>query len=107
MFPGGRHIPPTNVSSLFNNVTYFARPATAPLDCRILSKTTSGVELLKQFKEEYMKFEKERQELANAEKLFGIPITSYPVLMSMEQELKGLEQIFSIYERQKVIPFWL
>ena len=95
------------MSSLFNNVTYFARPTTAPLDCRILSKTTSGVELLKQFKEEYMKFEKERQELANAEKLFGIPITSYPVLMSMEQELKGLEQIFSIYERQKVTPFWL
>ena len=61
-----------------------------------------GVELLKQFKEEYMKFEKERQELANAEKLFGIPITPYPVLMSMEQELKGLEQIFSVYERQKV-----
>jgi hypothetical protein len=61
-----------------------------------------GVELLKEFKEEYMKFEKERQELANAEKLFGIPITSYPVLMSMEQELKGLEQIFSIYERQQV-----
>jgi hypothetical protein len=60
------------------------------------------VELLKEFKEEYMKFEKERQELANAEKLFGIPITSYPVLMSMEQELKGLEQIFSIYERQQV-----
>ena len=60
------------------------------------------MELLKQFKEEFMKFEKERQELANAEKLFGIPITSYPVLMSMEQELKGLEQIFSIYERQKV-----
>jgi dynein heavy chain len=61
------------------------------------------VELLKQFKEEFMKIEKERQELANAEKLFGIPITSYPVLMNMEQELKGLEQIFSIYERQKVI----
>ena len=60
------------------------------------------MELLKQFKDEYMKFEKERQELANAEKLFGIPITSYPVLMSMEQELKGLEQIFSIYERQQV-----
>ena len=61
------------------------------------------MELLKQFKDEFMKFEKERQELANAEKLFGIAITSYPVLMSMEQELKGLEQIFSIYERQKVM----
>ena len=62
----------------------------------------SGVELLQQFREEYKKFEKERQELANAEKLFGIAITSYTVLMNMEQELKGLEQIFSIYERQKV-----
>lgn len=61
-----------------------------------------GVELLKDFKEEFMKFENERQELANAEKLFGIPITSYPAMMKMEQELNGLEQVFSIYERQKV-----
>ena len=61
----------------------------------------SGVELLKRFKEEFSNFEKERQELANAEKLFGLSITLYPELLDMEKELKGLDQIFSIYENQK------
>ena len=58
--------------------------------------------MLKRFKEEFAKFEKERQELANAEKLFGLPITLYPELLDMEKELKGLDQIFAIYENQKV-----
>lgn len=61
----------------------------------------SGAELLKRFKEEFANFEKERQELANAEKLFGLSITLYPELLDMEKELKGLDQIFSIYENQK------
>ena len=65
----------------------------------------SGVELLKKFKEEFANFEKERQELANAEKLFGLSITLYPELLEMEKELKGLDQIFSIYENQKVRKF--
>ena len=59
------------------------------------------MELLKRFKEEFSNFEKERQELANAEKLFGLSITLYPELLDMEKELKGLDQIFSIYENQK------
>ena len=59
------------------------------------------MELLKRFKEEFANFEKERQELANAEKLFGLSITLYPELLDMEKELKGLDQIFSIYENQK------
>lgn len=61
-----------------------------------------GVELLKKFKDEFANFEKERQELANAEKLFGLPITMYPELLDMEKELRGLDQIFTIYEKQKV-----
>ena len=65
----------------------------------------SGVELLKKFKEEFANFEKERQELANAEKLFGLSITLYPELLEVEKELKGLDQIFSIYENQKVRKF--
>ena len=65
----------------------------------------SGVELLKRFKEEFANFEKERQELANAEKLFGLSITLYPELLEMEKELKGLDQIFSIWENQKVRKF--
>lgn len=39
--------------------------------------------------------------MANAEKLFGLSITLYPELLDMEKELKGLDQIFSIYENQK------
>lgn len=62
----------------------------------------TGVVLLKKFRETFANFEKERQELANAEKLFGLNITMYPEMMDMERELKGLEQIYSIYEKQKV-----
>ena len=61
-----------------------------------------GVELLKQFKQEVDMFEAERQELANAEKLFDLPITMYQELIQVQKELKGLEQIFSIYQDQKV-----
>lgn len=62
----------------------------------------SGVELLKRFKEEFSKYEKERQELTNAERLFGLSISMYPELNQMEKELKGLDQIFSIYTSQQV-----
>lgn len=62
----------------------------------------SGVELLKRFQEEFAKYEKERQELTNAERLFGLSITMYPELLQMEKELKGLEQIFNIYTNQQV-----
>lgn len=61
-----------------------------------------GVELLKQYKQEVDKFETERQELANAEKLFDLPITMYQELIQVQKELKGLEQIYAIYEEQKV-----
>lgn len=61
-----------------------------------------GVELLNKFKGEFAKFEKDRQELANAEKLFDLPITMYPEMQQMEKELKGLEMIYNIYEKQQV-----
>ena len=60
------------------------------------------MELLAKFKEELNKYEKERQGLANAEKLFDLPITMYPGLQQIEKDLKGLEQIYAIYEKQKV-----
>lgn len=62
----------------------------------------AGVELLKKFRETFANVDRERQELANAEKLFGLNITMYPEMIEMEKELKGLELIFSIYEKQKV-----
>ena len=62
----------------------------------------AGIELLKNFREEFNKYEKERQELANAEKLFDLPITMYPEMQQMEKEIKGMELIYAIYEKQKV-----
>lgn len=48
------------------------------------------------------KIEAGRQELANAEKLFDLPITMYPELLKIQQEMSGLRQIYKIYEEQKV-----
>ena len=60
------------------------------------------MELLKGFKKEVDKYEAERQELANAERLFDLPITMYPELLQVQKEMKGLEQIYALYEEQKV-----
>lgn len=46
--------------------------------------------------------EKDRQELANAEKLFGLPITMYADLMQVQKEMSGLRQVYDIYKAQKV-----
>lgn len=43
-----------------------------------------------------------RQELVNAEKLFDLPITSYPELLKIQQDMRGLRRIYQIYEEQKV-----
>ncbi|VDP74395.1 unnamed protein product [Echinostoma caproni] len=45
--------------------------------------------------------EKQRQELASAEKLFDLPITPYPQLLQIETELHGLAQLFAVYNAQK------
>ncbi|XP_054851851.1 dynein axonemal heavy chain 10 [Eublepharis macularius] len=60
-----------------------------------------GVELMVTFEKELEKHEKNRQELANAEKLFDLPITMYPDLMKIQQEMKGLRQIYDIYKLQR------
>ncbi|XP_064619187.1 dynein axonemal heavy chain 10-like isoform X2 [Lineus longissimus] len=60
-----------------------------------------GLELMKSYKEELNKYEAERQELANAERLFDLPITMYPDLLLVQKDFKGLELIYGIYEEQK------
>ena len=59
------------------------------------------MELLKKFRGEVDTRETERQELANAEKLFDLPITMYPELLAVQKEMKGLEQIYALYDEQK------
>ncbi|XP_076804944.1 dynein axonemal heavy chain 10-like [Clavelina lepadiformis] len=60
-----------------------------------------GLKILNQFKKDMLKYENERQELTNAEKLFDLPITSYPNLVRAQNEMRGLEQIYSLYEEQR------
>lgn len=62
---------------------------------------------MKQYRVEVNKHEAERQELANAEKLFDLPITMYPDLQQVQKQMKGLEQIYALYEEQQVRTHFL
>ena len=61
-----------------------------------------GVKLLKEYQAEYLKYENQRQELTNAEKLFDLPITLYPGLVEVDKELKNMTKIYDLYEAQRV-----
>ena len=60
------------------------------------------MELMKQYRIEVEHMETDRQELANAERLFDLPITLYPELLQVQKEMRGLEQVYTIYEEQMV-----
>uniref|UniRef100_A0A670YVL6 Dynein axonemal heavy chain 10 n=1 Tax=Pseudonaja textilis TaxID=8673 RepID=A0A670YVL6_PSETE len=60
-----------------------------------------GLELMVVFERELEKHERNRQELANAEKLFDLPITMYPDMIKIQKEMKGLRQIYEIYKLQQ------
>ena len=63
------------------------------------------MKLLKEFQAEYDKYEAQRQELTNAEKLFDLPITMHPNIMEVDQQLKSLSIIYQLYEEQRVGGF--
>lgn len=60
------------------------------------------MKLLKEFQAEYAKYESQRQELTNAEKLFDLPITLYPGLLEVDKELKNIAKVYELYEAQRV-----
>ncbi|XP_021567645.1 dynein heavy chain 10, axonemal [Carlito syrichta] len=60
-----------------------------------------GIELLAEFERELARHEKNRQELANAEKLFDLPITMYPELLKVQKEMNGLKMIYELYQELK------
>lgn len=68
----------------------------------IVNRSFAGLELMKSFRQEVADLETVRQELANAEKLFDLPITMYPDLLEVQKQMKGLEMIYSLYEEQLV-----
>jgi len=61
--------------------------------------------LLKKFQEEFAKYEKQRQELSNAEKLFDLPITTYSDLIEVDKDLKNMTKVYDLYEAQSVRLF--
>ena len=73
------------------------------ITCTVDWLVYQGVELLTKYKQEVEKYEAQRQELANAETLFALPVTVYHELIQLQKELKGQEHIYTIYEEQKVL----
>ncbi|KAM6297937.1 dynein axonemal heavy chain 10 [Aegotheles albertisi] len=60
-----------------------------------------GLELMTIFEKEVEKLEKIHQELGSVEKLFDLPVTVYPDLVKTQNSMKGLKQIYEIYELQR------
>ncbi|NXX13493.1 DYH10 protein, partial [Podargus strigoides] len=61
-----------------------------------------GLELMPIFEKEVKRIEKINQELRSAEKLFELPVTVYPEFIKAQNDMKGLKQIYEIYELQRV-----
>jgi dynein heavy chain len=59
-----------------------------------------GLKLMRTYRDELTKLEIDKQELTNAEKLFNLPITSYPELFIIQKEMKNLEKLYQLYEQQ-------
>lgn len=57
-----------------------------------------GLDLLNQSKEKIKNFNKIREENVNAEKLFNLPISKFPELISMEEGNKKYDLIYGIYK---------
>ena len=60
-----------------------------------------GVELVEQFRNELAEAKEERDQLVTAEKLFDIPVSSFPALTALERDVKGLEKVYTLYADQK------
>ncbi|KAG0555973.1 hypothetical protein KC19_11G016600 [Ceratodon purpureus] len=68
--------------------------ANGPVKCDDLDL---GLTLLVQFQEECATMVKTKDGLVLAQKLFDMPITSYPALFEVETQLKGVTMIYDVY----------
>jgi dynein heavy chain, axonemal len=62
-------------------------------------KLVVGFEELKKSLDQIKYFNKRREELVLAEKLFNLPISSYPHLIAMEEKNKVYSDIYSLFEK--------
>ncbi|KAH8092928.1 dynein light chain binding protein [Aureococcus anophagefferens] len=63
-----------------------------------------GVALLVDYKRTLAKCHAKKSELVNAENLFDLEITPYPVLATMSEELRRLSLIYKLYEARARAP---
>uniref|UniRef100_A0A8D3BG74 AAA+ ATPase domain-containing protein n=1 Tax=Scophthalmus maximus TaxID=52904 RepID=A0A8D3BG74_SCOMX len=60
-----------------------------------------GLTILETYEADLANIMAGRQKLANAEKLFDLPVTVFPEIITMQKEMMGLRQIYDIYKAQK------
>ncbi|XP_031712248.1 dynein heavy chain 10, axonemal [Anarrhichthys ocellatus] len=60
-----------------------------------------GLTIMETYEADLAKIVAGRHELANVEKLLDLPVTVYPVVVSIQNEMKGLRQIYDVYKAQK------
>ena len=60
-----------------------------------------GLKLMESYREKLLELQNQKEHLAFAEKLFDLPLTSYPDLNTAELEIKNLSQVYELYENHK------
>jgi dynein heavy chain len=66
-----------------------------------LDSPASGVQLLEEYNCTLREMQNRSEELINAQKLFGMSLTSYPKLVEAESKLSELQSVFDVYLTHK------
>lgn len=68
----------------------------------VLSFFCAGLSILGTYEMDLAKVVAAQQELAKAQKLLDLPISVHLDLINVQKDMKGLKQIYDVYEAQKV-----
>lgn len=63
---------------------------------------SAGLNIWGKYEKELAKVVAAQQELANAQKLLDLPVSVYLDLINVQKDMKGLRQIYDVFEAQKV-----
>jgi dynein heavy chain, axonemal len=75
-------------------------PDSADIELRDASLDT-GLDRMAEFRQMMGEVQKQKDELTNAQLLFGLEVTAYPELAMIEASLKSLQTIYGLYEEFK------
>lgn len=62
----------------------------------------AGLILLEKYEADLAKVVAAQQDLMDAEILLDLPVTAYPEVISIQESMKGLRQVYDLYTAQKV-----